>query len=521
MKFIAKWRPPLWALAFAPVAGFALSLAYPPHNIWWITPLGQGCLFLIPYALEPRKSIVAAWLFALSGAMGMMWWLTIVMTRYGGMSTIMAWGTLALTMGIMALYATLAVALIAYLRSGGISPLLSAPIVWAASEWLRGVLFTGFPWVTMPTGLVSRPEFLQTAEWWGVNGVSLILAFVSVLLARAALPLVKGRRPGRPELLAIGCAAVIIAAGWIWGGVRMDQINAQAQAAPKLVTSVVQGDVRIEELWNRKMRYEILQRQADLSAEAAAQAASRPWLIVWPESAVPYYLSYDKQGDQMLFDTARRLQAYLAVASLGAVIQGGKTMTSNRSWLIGPRGDIIGYYDKAHLVPFGEYVPMKEILFWVRAIAQIGEDQYPGQPGKGLQMEHVRLGPLICYESIFGYLSRAQRQNGSNLLINQTNDAWYGHSGASAQHMSHLVFRCIETRLACARAALTGISGFIMPDGSMARTIGLYKRGVATMRLPLMDIETFYVRHGEIAGPLCAILCAPLIVWGWLRRRKK
>ena len=90
---------------------------------------------------------------------------------------------------------------------------------------------------------------------------------------------------------------------------------------------------------------------------AAAQAASRPWLIVWPESAVPYYLSYDKQGDQMLFDTARRLQAYLAVASLGAVIQGGKTMTSNRSWLIGPRGDIIGYYDKAHLVPFGEYVP--------------------------------------------------------------------------------------------------------------------------------------------------------------------
>lgn len=519
VKFVAKWRPPLWAVAFAVVTGFALSLAYPPHNIWWLTMPGQASLFLLAYALEPRKALIAGWCFALSCAMGMMWWLTIVMTRYGGMDPIMAWATLAFTMGIMALYAALAVGAIAYLRSAGISPLLSAPMAWTASEWLRGVLFTGFPWVPMPTGLVARPELIQTAEWWGVYGVSFILAFVAALIAKAALPLFKRQRPGTMELAAISCAVFIIAAGWLWGDVRMDQVDRQAQEAPQLTTTVVQGDVRIEQLWKGDLRYEIIQRQADLSADSAAKATSRPWLIIWPESSVPFYMGHEKRGDQMLYDTARSLQAYLMVASLGAVFHDGKTMTSNRSWLIGPQGDIIGHYDKAHLVPFGEYVPLPKLLFWVRAVAQIGADQYAGQAGVPLDVEQTKLGPLICYESIFAYLARAQRLSGARLLVNQTNDAWYGDSGASAQHMSHLVFRCIETRLACARAAITGISGFIMPDGSTAETIGLLQPGALTMRLPLMNLETFYVRHGEIAGPLCAAACVPLFLWGWLRRR--
>lgn len=519
MKSLANWRPPLWVLAFAAVTGLGLSLAYPPHNIWWITPLGQGCLFLLAYTLEPKKAFIAAWVFALACAVGMMWWLTIVMTRYGGMPSALAWATVFFCMAIMALYATIATGLIAYLRVKGITPLFSAPLLWTASEWLRGVLFTGFPWVPMPTGLVSRPELIQTAEWWGVNGLSFILALAAVLLAKAALPLLRRQAPGRNEAVALACVFAIFAAGWLWGDARMVQVRNQTQAAPKLTVTVVQGDVRIEELWKRAMRYKIVERQADLSAEAAAKATSRPWLIVWPESAVPYYFSYDKTGDAIIKQTAQSLQAYLMVASLGAVPQDGKLATSNRSWLIDPQGVIIGRYDKAHLVPFGEYVPLRSLLFWVRAIAQIGDDQYPGQPGVTVDVEGTKIGPLICYESIFAYLARAQRQNGARLLVNQTNDAWYGMSGASSQHMSHLVFRCIETRLACARAAITGISGFIMPDGEMSKTIGLQQRGTLTMRLPLMDTETFYVRHGEIVGPLCAVLCLPLILWGRLRRK--
>ena len=166
---------------------------------------------------------------------------------------------------------------------------------------------------------------------------------------------------------------------------------------------------------------------------------------------------------------------------------------------------------------------MGQVLFFVRAVAQIGDDFAVGTPGKVLRMGPLALGPLICYESIFPELARAMRLNGARLLVNQTNDAWFGRTSAPYQHLSHLQLRAVENRMACARAANTGISGFVLPSGRLIQSTGIYQPGLESARLPLMESLTFFTRHGDIIGP--GALAAALFLltpWaGWRARRRE
>ncbi|ADK84422.1 apolipoprotein N-acyltransferase [Desulfarculus baarsii DSM 2075] len=523
MKFLAAWRPPFWAVGAAAIGGPLTALGFPPHDIWPLTLLGVALLASFCWLLPARRAFAAAWLFGLGCAMGMVWWLTVAMTLHGGMSAPAAWAVLALCMAVLTSYPALAVGLAAYARQAGLSPLFCAPLAWVGGEWLRGVLLTGFPWLPLASGLTGRLELAQTAEWWGASGVSFLLVLTASLLARGlAPPLARRALPGRREWAALGAALALVAGGWLWGQARMTQVATQCAAAPKLVVGVVQPDVAIERLWRADERMAIIGAQAALSRQASAAVdGRRPWLVVWPESSTPFYFAHEDPGTSEVLDLARELDAFVMPAALGLARRQGKAMTSNRAWLVGPDGRIRGYYDKAHLVPFGEYVPLGEVLFWVRALAQIGGDQAAGRPGVLLEADGVKIGALICYESIFAYLGRAQRLAGATLLVNQTNDAWYGPSGASAQHMSHLVFRCIENRLACARSANTGVSGFVLPDGRMAGLTDIFQPAWRVMALPLAGPETtFFTRHGDLVGPICAGAMPPLWAVAWLRRRR-
>jgi apolipoprotein N-acyltransferase len=520
VPLLASWRPGWGAALTAILAGGLLALAFPPLNWWPLCLLGVAPFIMLARRLSPRRALIAGWLGGMALFAGLMYWILVVMTQYGGLNWALAGVALFFFAFYLGCYLGIFCCVVSFLNREGIRPLLAAPLVWAGLEWVRSWAVTGVPWLPLAMGLDGSLPLMQSAELWSTNGLSLLVVLVNALLAEAVL-FPRSAAPLWRRGAALAAALVLLAGGWWWGQARLTQVRAASQAAPTLAVSVVQGDVSLPMLWRRELRPVVIERHVKATQRAAATEKRRPWLVVWPESAAPFFFMRDARPSLPVLELAKHLDAYIMLGSLGAVEVDGKYKVSNRAWLVKPTGDAAEFYDKVHLVPFGEYVPWSQILFFVRAVAQIGDDFAVGQPGKVLNMGPVALGPLICYESIFPELARDMRLAGARLLVNQTNDAWFGRTSAPYEHMAHLRFRAVENRLACARAANTGVSGFVLPSGEIIKATGLFTPAVASADLPLMNEDTFYLRHGEIVGPGALGVTVLLIFWALWRERKR
>jgi apolipoprotein N-acyltransferase len=521
LPLLARWLPSPRQALVALGGGLLLAAAFPNLDLWPLTLVGLVPLLWLAQSLAPRKAFLAGWIFGLVLNLGLRYWLTVVMTTYGGVP----WALSILGLVLLELYLSLYVAafagLTSYLRLRGLSPLWCAPLIWAGLEWVRGWALTGFPWLPLAAGLTSFPVLLQSAEWWGATGVSACVVLVNALLARAWLPPEAAPWRERRRLAAGLMAVILLTSAYMGGAWRMEQVRLAAAKAPQLTVSVVQANIPLEDLWRRGQRSSVVQRHLALTAQASLQVTERPWLVVWPESAAPFFFLNDARDSQPVLEAARGLGAYITLGSQGVIKAGPPLVASNRAWMVGPGGDPRGYYDKVHLVPFGEYVPSPRVFFFVKAIAALGIDFQPGARGDTLEAGGAVLGPLICYESIFPELAQAQRQKGAVLMVNQTNDSWYGRTGAAYQHMSHLVLRAVENRVAAARAANTGVSCFVLPDGRVEQATGLFVPAVETRRLPLLSMPTLFTQSGDLAGPLGLGLSLAAWLWAWLGGRRK
>jgi apolipoprotein N-acyltransferase len=498
--------------------GAALVAAFPPLDIWPLALVGLVPLFWLAQTLPPRQAWAAGWLFGLSLGLGLFYWLTVVMTTYGGLPWPLAVGLLVLLQTYLALYPAACCGLVSWFKDRGMSPPWAAPLLWMGLEWLRGQALTGFPWLPLSATLTDFPPLVQSAELVGATGLSGLVVLVNALVWRAA-------RAGRDQggagrrWAAAGVAVLLIGGGWLWGQARMTQVELAAQAAPQLTVTVVQANVPLNELWNRALNDDVIRRHLDLTRQAAREQPIRPWLVVWPESAAPFYFAAEARPSQPVMQAAVDLDAWISLGSVGAVGEPGKYQVTNRSWIVGPQARPEGFYDKVHLVPFGEYVPWAKLFFFVRAVAALSHDLSPGPQGHTLAAGPATLGPLICYESIFPELARDQRRRGSLLMVNQTNDAWFGRTGAPAQQLSHLVLRAVENRVACARAANTGISAFVYPDGRLEGQTGLFVQATRTRQLPLLAMPTLFTATGDLAGPLGLALGVLGMLFVGIRRR--
>jgi apolipoprotein N-acyltransferase len=194
----------------------------------------------------------------------------------------------------------------------------------------------------------------------------------------------------------------------------------------------------------------------------------------------------------------------------------------NRAYLASPAAEILGSYDKVHLVPFGEYVPMKRFLPFVRRLVVAAGDFVAGSKVEPLELPTAAAGVLICFESIFPELGRAMTKNGASLLVNLTNDAWYGMSSAPFQHFSMAVFRAVENRRPLVRAANTGISAFILPSGRITAQSGLFTEALLTMEIPVPDSGlTLYTRYGDFFAVAFTLFSAVNIFLAcWYNRKR-
>jgi apolipoprotein N-acyltransferase len=348
---------------------------------------------------------------------------------------------------------------------------------------------------------------------FGVYGISFLILLANVAIYQVYLYFTASNRHTTPVtkrgIIGAALAAVImISVAWVYGAFRIKSIDALAGKSASERIAVVQGNIEQSLKWDPAFQVETIQKYIRLSRSADQQ---KPELIVWPETAAPFYFLHNARRSAMVVRGVREIDTHFLIGSPSFRRKNNRIEYFNSSYLIDPDGKAIGKYDKAHLVPFGEYVPLKKWLpFLGKMVAQVG-DFVAGKKGETLAWNDYELGVLICYEIIFPELSRAVTKNGAAVLVNITNDAWYGRTSAPYQHFSMAVLRAVENRRSLIRAANTGISGFIDPVGRVTASTQLFTDAALTRNVPFLKNVTFYTRYGDLFALLClaVTICLP------------
>jgi len=434
----------------------------------------------------------------------LLYWIVFVLDQYGNLPL---WLTIPLLI-LLALYMSLYLSVFAVLASqlrGRTCLVWLAPVVWVGLDWLRGWLFTGFPWQDLGYSQYQSPILIQIADLFGHHGVTFLIVMVNSLLFLAFRHYPqKFFRPSRPGV-ALLSALLLLGLATGYSLLRYRQIEREMTGAAYLKVAVVQGNIDQDDKWLPHLQETTLEKYLSLTNRELAIHA--PKLVVWPETAMPFYLhdSPELLGLETL--TARAQTNILTGAPHREREPGSPARYFNSAFLIDRQGKVAGRYDKEHLVPFGEYVPLKKVLFFLGPLVQAVADFNPGTTLRPIPCQNTSLGVLICFESIFPELARRQTAAGAGLLVVLTNDAWYGRTSAPWQHLSMAVFRAVENRRSLARSANTGVSGFVDPLGRMQQLSPLFMEYSGCQALPLLQSATFFTAScGHRAGLFCLIL---------------
>jgi apolipoprotein N-acyltransferase len=397
------------------------------------------------------------------------------------------------------------------------------PGSWVLLEYIRGHLFTGFPWALIGFSQYKNLPVIQIADITGAWGVSFL-----VLLANAAGYLIL-RKQSRVKVLLIASAILVLSL--IYGFYKLNYKPDLSGIGKSFKISVVQGNIPQELKWNKQAVDYILNNYKELTVEAAKD---KPDLIIWPEASVPGLWGQDEAEFKQVFSLASQQQINLLVGAVAHLEQ----KYFNSALLIDQRGSPVAAYNKLHLVPFGEYIPLKNIFPFLETIVPIGDIQpgreytifrlHPAQAVRPVRAsaQPADFGVLICFEDLFPELSREFIKRGARFLVNITNDAWYKEGSAPYQHFAASVFRSVENRVYLARAANTGISGFIDPAGRIlgvvqnARGKDIFVEGYYSQSICLAaGKRTIYNRYGDFFIVFCLLLDTGVIV-SFLRKSR-
>ena len=417
---------------------------------------------------------------------GTVYWTSGVMARFGGLAFPLAAAIAGLLVAYLALFpAAFALALHTLVVRGGRHWLWLAPAVWVATEYGRLAIFGGFPWVLLGYSQVTVLPLAQLASVTGVFGLSALLTASATAVAWTVVS--TGRRRWTAPASVVALVALIA----LWGQQRLSSSDLTAAGRP-LRVGIVQGNVDQGMKWDPERSSEIFSRYLRLTEAVADQGAR---LVLWPESATPFYFEYGAES-QILRELARRRRVQLLVGS-DQWEQTTPPRIYNAAFLINADGTTGGVYRKVHLVPFGEYVPFKQVLFFAKPLVEAVSDFAPGTEVNTLPADGARISTAICYEVVYPGLIREAVLNGSALLTTITNDAWFGRSSAPSQHFAMAAMRAVEQGRYLVRAANTGISGVVDPYGRVVLQSGLFVEGAWAADVQLIEEKTIYGHTGD------------------------
>ena len=512
-------------MLLAAISGLLLTGAFPKIGFDWLI---WFALLPLLYALKNMPAWAAFRMGFVTGLihfLTLLYWLVPVMRTYGYLPAYLSITVLCLFAAVLALFIALFSAVLAAFGKTPVRSLIMIPIGWVALEYLRTFIFSGFPWELLGYSQFNRLQLIQISDIFGVYGLSALIAFTNATLFISLLHFTKRRWQDSniSNRLAVGSIIVLMAAfglTLLYGHWRLNDVTKRMTASPKARVAVIQGNIDQAIKWNPAFQIDTVEKYNRLSASIIEQ---HPDLIVWPESATPFFFLYDIKPSELVFEGIHQTAKDYLIGSPSFVRQNDVAKYFNSAYLISPQSKTMGKYDKTHLVPYGEYVPFKKWLpFLGKIVAQVGDFE-AGAIGNTLQWKDQKIGVQICYEIIFPGLSRAMARNNASLLINITNDAWFGTTSGPYQHFSMAVFRAVENKRSLARAANTGISGFIDPAGRILTATALLEEAAVVRSIPLLKEKTVYTIIGDLFARLCmavVVLAALLNIGRWGIKRK-
>ncbi|WP_449244222.1 apolipoprotein N-acyltransferase [Desulfobacca acetoxidans] len=481
----------LFKLLAAALSGLLLAIALPKFNIAYCLWIGLIPLLWALQGTSGRKAFLVGLINGLAQNLGTLYWIMYVTVVYGKLPAPVGGIILLLLAAYISLYRGLWAWLYTWGETRGLAGYWWGPALWVSLEFVQTYMFSGFPWMLLGYGLHQSPYLIQVVDITGTYGLAALIVMVNIGLYQLLQGWAVGRARFRP--LAISLVFLGIALGY--GYFRLPQVQQQMAQSPTAKLSVVQGNIEQGRKWDPHYQGETINIYGELTRKSSIR---QPQVIVWPETAAPFFFLRDKELSARLINIARQNGSYLFFGSPAFEFGPAGEFFFNRAYLLSPDGEVVGSYDKAHLVPYGEYVPLRRLFPFIGKMVPMVGDFKEGPPGVVLALPQVNLGSLICFESIFPYLSRAMVRNGANVLVNITNDAWFGRTSAPYQHLAMAVVRAVENRVALARAANTGVSALATPDGGILWTSELYTTAAHTAALPLLSGGSFYTRYGDI-----------------------
>jgi apolipoprotein N-acyltransferase len=491
----------LTRLLICAASGACASLCFEPYGLGFL-----AYFIFIPFILfsgvvdGSGRYLLNSFIFGFSYFMGTLYWIAFLDKE----QILLPWLRLPAALAA-SLYLSLFVLLAGFLMrrviKAGIPYQVAIPVVWGGIEYLRSLGVMGFPWGSIAYSQTPYASVIQQAALVGTYGLSAWLVAVNALIVW----LITSRRKAALATLLI-VLAFPIAAG------RVILARADYETGPGV--GIVQPNIGGQVKWDKAYRDSTMRVLSEMTLEVSESP-----LIVWPETAVPFFVRHQRQSMGQIKSLARAADSHI-LFGLPDFVRGEEgNIYYNSAMLMGPGGEDLGVYRKIHLVPFGEMIPYEDTFDILKRI-DFGEGDFsPGEEPVVMEIEGIPFGVAICFESIFPDLTRQFARRGARFVVNITNDEWFGPSLGPSQHAQMAVLRTVECRVGLIRCANTGISMIVDPYGRTLKRTELFKRTTLSGSIPAGTGETPFVRIGEVFASV--MLIASLVVGLIAGRRRR
>lgn len=479
-------------LFLATLSGLMLTASFPPGDAGWMAWFALLPLLFSLNRTPPSGAFRLGFVAGMAHYLTLVYWVIVAMSHYGGLNLVISTSVMVLLCLYLSLYPAFFSYLCVLFEAKRFFAFQMAA-VWVLLEYLRGKLLTGFPWCLLGYTQYSFTDLIQVADLVGVYGLSFVIVALNGFVHSVGFRGAAVRKVTLTWELPLVFAMFLFV--FLYGDYRLSENRPEEKEGPILKVAIVQGNIDQSVKWNPEYQRKTLEVYERLSLSARPSA---PDLLVWPETAVPFFFQEGNELARKVLEIWEEIGADFIFGSPAYEREENAVRYYNRVYLITSGPENMSY-DKVHLVPFGEYVPLKKFLPFVNRLVPAAGDFAPGKGIEPLRSPLVSSGILICFEAIFPEIARQQVERGAQILVNVTNDAWFGRTSAPFQHLSMAAFRAVENGRPLVRAANTGISASIDPRGRIVQETALFREAVLSARVRLPGPKrTFYNRYGDI-----------------------
>lgn len=487
---------------YAILSSALLVLAFPKFSLNWVVWVALVPLLILIYELPPLKSFAFGYLAGFIFFGGLVYWL-LVLTKSFGAFGFLAWFLLsileALSFGFFALGGSIFAK-----HSGRWQRLFLIPALWVSLEFLRSVGFWGFPWGVLGYSQQPNAVILQTTKLVGVFGLSYLILLINLVTVEIFLSWKKStafsfNSEEKDFLLRIIFITALVLSLTIGFGCYSLIYPKPHLASIKV--AVVQPNIPQTEKWSSEKVKNIKELHYELTVDALK---AKPYLIVWPETAVPVFLLKSNSYLEKLKELCFKNKVYLLIGSFHEE----RGNLHNSAFLLSPEGKIVKRYDKLYPVPFGEYIPLKPIFGWVGETLGFGEDVLRGKEPTIFSTNKGKFSVSICFESTNSILINRFTANGAQMLVAITNDAWFEKTAAARQHLEMTAVQAAQNGFWAVQSANTGISALIDSNGRVLKETELDSKGVLVGEVSFVKPRTLYASPGEVFPLICLVVSA-------------